>query len=57
MVRRDIRPFHGRALRLGLGARPGSGGMIELPHGALDLLFAALVVFAQVKRSREAANG
>jgi len=30
--------------------------MIELPHGFLNLLLAALVVFAQFKRSKDAAE-
>jgi len=30
--------------------------VIELPHGFLNLLFAALVAFAQFKQSEEAAT-
>ena len=56
MVRRNIHPLHGRVLRLGLGPWPGNRAVIELPHGFLNLLFAALVAFAQFKQSKEAAT-
>ena len=41
---------HDRFSRLGLGAPAAGRVMIELPHGFLNVLFAALVIAADVRK-------
>jgi len=43
---------HDRFPRLGLGAPAAGRVMIELPHGFLNVLFAALVIAADVRKRR-----
>jgi hypothetical protein len=54
MVRRNLRHLDRRFPDLGLGAWPRDRVMIELPYGLLNSIFVALIVFAQLNRSRSA---
>jgi len=52
MVFRDFRHFDRRSPYLGAGARSKEGTMIELSPTFVTLLFAALIIIAQLKRSK-----
>jgi hypothetical protein len=52
MVLRDLRHLDRRSPHLGTGARSKEGTMIELSPAFLTLLFAILIISAQLKRSK-----
>jgi hypothetical protein len=52
VVLRDLRHLDRRSPYFGAGARSKDGTMIELPETFLTLLFAILIISAQLKRSK-----